>query len=335
MRVLAYLFVILASTALSLGAALLIGLQFHDAPNGLLIATAFTSPFLVMGPLVIGALAAYWDHRTSPESRRYLAWWFTGVVVVDVVAAVLIVLAAFSAGAPAWVPGLLIVGTAVLLAVARPLGGLFRRTERPIADDPDRSLPDARAIRGKVRAIGTTFVIAAVLATLGAALLASVGGERGSDLLQSVLIAGQLTFTATAMATIFVTLPLNTALRDAGGRDIGRLRRFAKVVLRGKPIPLDDAEERGAVQYARIVPVTQQFQLAYIGLLYIGIAFQFVSAAIRGEFGVLPDFFLAAQVVVLVIVVPLTARRIQRARTYAEQHGGSAGIAPGVAAPLR
>ncbi|WP_144713638.1 hypothetical protein [Curtobacterium pusillum] len=135
-----------------------------------------------------------------------------------------------------------------------------------------------------------------------------------------MLVAGQLTFTATALATVIVALPFNRALRDAGGRDLGRLRRFAKVVLRGKDLPLDEVEARGAVRYARILPVAMQFQLAFTGLLYVGIAFQFVSAAIRGDLGVFPEVFLAAMVVLLVWAVPLTVRRIRRARRYVDLH---------------
>jgi hypothetical protein len=333
MRVLAYLLTIITATALSLGVGLLVGFAFQDAPRWLLLATAFTSPFLVMGPLVIGSFAAYFDHRTSSGSRQYLRWWLVGVVAVDVVAAVFVVLASVSARAPLWVPLVLLIGAAVLVVVVRPLGALFRRNERPIEDDPDPALPGAAVIRRKIVTIGVTFVVAAVVATIGAALLAALGDHRGTGLTQAVLLAGQLTFTATAVATVIVALPFNRALRDAGGRDLGRLRRFAKVVLRGKDLPLDEVEERGAVRYARILPLAMQFQLAYTGLLYIAIAFQFVSAAIRGDLGVLPEVFLAAMVVVLVWLVPLTVRRIRRARRYVDEHAPAISDRPAEAGP--
>lgn len=320
MRVLVYLLMIVVSTALTLGAALLIALQLHDAPNGLLLAAAFTSPFLVMGPVFVGAFAGYFDHRASRDGRRYLGWWLLGVVVVDLVAAVVIVLATLSAGAPVWVPVVLLGGAAVLLAVARPLGALFRRTEPPIEASPDPAVPDADAIRHKVVVIGITFVIAAVVATIGVSLLAALAPVRGKDLLQMVMLGGQLTFTATAMAAIVVTLPMSRALRDVGGRDVGRLRRFAKVVLRGKPAALDRAEERGALQYARLVPLSLQFQLVYVALLYTAFAFQFVSQIVVGRLGVLPDVILAMLVVVLAVTVPQTIRRIRRARRYVAEH---------------
>ncbi|WIB79172.1 hypothetical protein DEJ28_08745 [Curtobacterium sp. MCPF17_002] len=337
MRVLMYVLMIVVATVLSLGAGLLVGIAFQDAANGLLIATACTSPFLVMGPVVIGTIAGYWDHRSSAESRRFLGWWFIGVAAIDVVAAVFVVLATLSARAPVWVPVVLLLGAAVLLAVARPLGAVFRRTEPPISEHPDGSVPDARAIRSKVRTIAVTFVVSAALASVGAALLTTLGRDDGEDVVVFALLAGQLTFTATAMATVIVSLPLSRALRDAGGRDIARLRRFAKVVLRRKELPLDDADERGAVRYARLVPLALQFQIAFVGLLYVALAFQFVSQAIEGDLGVMPEYFLAALVVVLIVVVPLTARRIRRARSYVDDHAQAADdpSSPSTAGTLR
>lgn len=320
MRVLVYLLLIVVATVLSLGAGLLVALQFHEASHGLFTAAAFASPFLVTGPLVIGAFAGYWDHRSSRDAGRYLGWWFSGVVVVEVAAAVVIVLAALSAQAPVWVPVVLLLCAALLLVAARPLGALFRRTERPLPETPDDTVPDRATIHRKARVIAVTFVVSVVLATIGAALLAVFGGDRDGSVLQAVLLAGQLAFTATAMAAVAVSLSLSRALRDAGGRDIGRLRRFAKVVLRRKDIALDDEEQRGAVRYARLLPLSLQFQLVFIGLLYVGLAFQMVGQAIRGDLGVFPEVFLVFMVVVLVVLVPLTVRRIGRARAYVAEH---------------
>ncbi|GAA3338616.1 hypothetical protein GCM10017714_10640 [Curtobacterium pusillum] len=334
MRVLIYLLMIITATALSLGVGLVVGFELQDASRWLLVATAATTPFIVMGPAVIGAFAGYWDHRSSPESRRYLGWWFAAVIAVEVVAAVFIVLATLSARAPLWVPVVLVLGAAVLLAVARPLGALFRRTERPIPEDLGPSVPDGSVVRRKLVVIGVTFVIAAAVATIGAALLTALGGGRVEALTQTVLLAGQLTFTATAMATLFVALPFSRALRDAGGRDIGRLRRFAKVVLRGKDLPLDGTDARGAVRYAQILPLVLQFQLGFTGLLYVAIVFQCLSYVVRGDLGLLPEVFLAAIVVVLALVFPLTLRRIRRARRYVDRHvhAGDRGSGPDASA---
>jgi len=318
MRVLMYVLTIVLATALTLGAALLIVFTFGDADRALRIASAAAAPLLVMGPVVIGAFAGYWDHRASRESRRFLGWWFIGVAAIDVVAAVVIVSAALSARAPVWVPAVLVIGGAVLLGVARPLGALFRRLEPPMPSVPDHSTTEAPTVRRAVRAVVVTFVISAVVASVGAAVLSVLGRRDADDVLQSVLLAGQLTFIATAIAAAVVSLPFSRALRDAGGRDIDRLRRFAKVVLRGAPVPLDDAETQGSVEYARVLPLALQFQLVFIGLLYTGLTFQFASSAIRGDSS--SFFFLAGLVVALVVVVPLTVRRIRRARRYLRQH---------------
>ncbi|MBA8990133.1 hypothetical protein FHW23_001379 [Curtobacterium pusillum] len=231
MRVLIYLLMILTATALSLGVGLVVGFELQDASRWLLVATAATTPFIVLGPAVIGAFAGYWDHRSSPESRRYLGWWFAAVIAVEVVAAVFIVLATLSARAPLWVPVVLVLGAAVLLAVARPLGALFRRTERPIPEDLGPSVPD------------------------------------------------------------------------------------------GSVVP-------------QILPLVLQFQLGFTGLLYVAIVFQCLSYVVRGDLGLLPEVFLAAIVVVLALVFPLTLRRIRRARRYVDQHvhAGDRGSGPDASA---
>jgi hypothetical protein len=304
------LLTVLLATALTLGATLLLVFQLGHASLGLLIATSSVAPFLVIGPMLVGSIEGYWGGTASPDSRRLLRRWFLGVAAVDVVAAVLIVVTAVSACAPLWVPALLVLGAAVLLAVARPAGAAFRRTERPLSDDPVHPAVERAAVRRKI-------VVAIALA-----LLAIVGRQHGHDLTRLVPLAGQLTFTATAIVALVVARPLAFALRDTAGRDVARLRRIAKVVLGGKDLPLDAADQIAAARYALISPLSQSFQLAYIGLLYTALAFQFGSEAIDDRVGALPLIYLGGMVVVLVIAVPMTLRRIRRARRYAEQHAG-------------
>lgn len=320
MRVLVYVLLVVVTTFLCLGAGLLVALEFHRASQGLLLASAIATPFLVMGPLFYGALVGTWDRRSSEPSRRLLRWWFLGVVAVDVVAAVVVVVTALSAHAPLWVPIVVLAGSAGLFALAEPVGAAFRRTERPLPDPLDESILAAGVVRRKARVVVVTFVIAVLVASVGATVLALTGEHHHDSVLTAVLLAGQLTFTATAMAALIVWLPYSRALRDAGGRDLARLRRIGRVVLRGKQDVLDDADQRAALQYARIIPLALQFQLVYLGLLYVGIGFQFVSGVVRGDLGVFPGVFLVLQVVVLVVVVPLTLRRIQSARAYADRH---------------
>lgn len=321
MRVLVYVLLVVVTTVLCLGAGLLVALEFHRASQGLLLAAAVATPLLVMGPLLYGALVGTWDRRSSETSRRVLRWWFLGLVAADVVAAVIVVVTSLSARAPLWVPVVVVVGSAGLFALAEPVGRAFRRAERPLPDPVDESILATAVVRRKARVVVVTFVSAVLVAAIGATVLALTSRNDHDTVLSAVLLAGQLTFTATAMAAVIVWLPYSRALRDAGGRDLARLRRIGRVVLRGKQDSLDEIDERAAVQYARIVPLALQFQLVYLGLLYLGIAFQFVSSAVRGDLGVLPWVFLALQVVALVVIVPLTLQRIRRAREYADRHG--------------
>ncbi|MBT2503864.1 hypothetical protein [Curtobacterium sp. ISL-83] len=321
MRVFAYVLTIVLTTTLTLAGALIAILELRRAPTGLFVGVSASIPLLVAGPVLIGSLAAYWDRRSSPASTVLLRRWFLGVVAVDVIALVVVILASASAHAPVWVPAVFVLGAAVLLAIAQPLGARIRRLEPPMPDHPGIEVFDQRTVRKKVVAIVATFVISVVVVSVGLAVLA-VFTTRSSagGLLQEASAAGQLVFTATAFAVLIVALPLNTALRDIAGRDLGRLRRFNKVVFARTPHRLEPGEEQAAVRFAVCAPVQQGFVVAYTILLYVGVGFQMVSEAFRGTMGVFPEVFLGLMVVTLLWFVPLTVRRMRRATAYAQQH---------------
>lgn len=320
MRVLSTVLLIVLITALTLGGTLLAVFELSDASDPLIIAASISIPLFVVGPALVGSSARYWDHRSSTDGSRYLRWWLLGAVAVDVAGAVVIVLASVSAGAPIWVPVVLVGGAAVLLAIARPLGALFRRTEPAPTEYPADHRFGPAELRHTVVVITVTFVVSIVVVSIGLAVLAALTGDDRSGLTQAALLAGQLTFTATAFAALLQALPFNGLLRASAGGDLGRLRRFSKVVLRGADLPLDSAERLGAVRYATVLPLALRFQLVYLGLLYIAIAFQMVSTALRGDLGVVPLVALVVMVAVLGWVLPLTLRRIRRATAYAAQH---------------
>jgi hypothetical protein len=320
MRVLAYLVTIVVATALTLGAGLLVALYLREAQDELLIATAAAAPFLVIGPLVIGSWAAYFDDRTPSGRSRWLRTAFLVVVAVIAAAAVVVVIASVSARAPLWVPAVLVGGSAVLVALARPLGSRFRHTDVPMVDLRDQVLPGPDVIRRKVARIGTTFVVAAVVTAVGVTVLNVLDHSRPHEAVIGILLAGQLTFLATAFAAVIVALPFSRLLRDAGGRDVDRLRRYAKLVLRGKGSPVDADEQPAVVRYAQVVQLVLQFNLAYVTLLYVSIAFQFVSGILRGSLVVFSAVFLVLMVGVLVWLLPRTISRIRRARQYVEEH---------------
>lgn len=325
MRVLAYLVTIIVTTALTLGAGLLVGLYLREAPEGFLIAASAAAPLLVIGPLLVASWAAYFDDRAPSGRSRWLRSAFLIVVAVVAAAAVVVVIASLSARAPWWVPTVLVGGSAVLFALARPLGGRFRRTEVPIVDLRDQVLPGPDVIRRKVATIGATFVIAALVTAVGVTVLNALDGSRPHEAVIGILLAGQLTFLATAFAAIIVALPFSRLLRDTGGRDIDRLRRYAKLVLRGKGSPAAADEQPSVVRYAEVVQLVLQFNLAYVTLLYISIAFQFVSGILRGSLVAFSAVFLALMVGVLVWLLPRTIIRIRRARRYVEEHRSSTG----------
>ncbi|TCK61367.1 hypothetical protein [Curtobacterium sp. PhB136] len=320
MRVLAFLVTIIVTTALTLGAGLLTALYLREAPDALLIAAASASPFLVFGPLVIGSWAAYFDDRTPSGRSRYLQRVSLVVLAVDVVAAVVVVVASLSARAPVWVPAVLVGGAAVLFVVARPIGSRLRRLEPPMVALHDQVLPGPDVIRRKVVVIGITFVIAAIVSAVGVAVLDILVHNPPHDALIAALLAGQLTFLATAFASIVVALPFSRLLRDAGGRDVDRLRRYAKVVLRGKDIPIDEAEQPSAVRYAQVVQLVLQFNTAYITLFYVSIAFQLASGILRGDLVTFSTVFLVLMVGFLAWALPWMIMRIRRARRYVEAH---------------
>lgn len=320
MRILSTVLLIVLITALTLGGTLLAVFELSDASDALIIAASISIPVFVVGPALVGSLAGYWDHRSSPDSARYLRWWLSGVVAVDVAGAAVVVLASVSAGAPIWVPVVLIGGAGVLLAVARPLGALFRRTEPPVSEYPADHRFGPAELRHTVAVVTVTFVVSIVVVSIGLVVLAALTGDDRSGLTQAALLAGQLAFTATAFAALLQALPFNGILRASAGGDLGRLRRFAKVVLRGADLPLEPAERLGAVRYATVLPLAMRFQLVYLGLLYTAIAFQMVSTALRGDLGIVPLVALVVMVAVLAWVVPLTLRRIRRATAYAAEH---------------
>lgn len=331
MRITLYLVTVVVTSALAVGAGLLVALAFRSGPDWTVIAASAAVPFFVFGPLALGVVAAFWD-PSSRDGRSFSRWWFLGVVGVDVAAAVVVIVASTAAGTPAWVPAVLIAAGAALLAAARPVGALVRRTERPLRSGPWDAAAlgiDPATVRRKTRTVVITFVVAAAVATVGVVLLDTLADGR-KDIAASALVAGQLAFTAAAFAGALVATPYAQTLRDLGGRDLGRLRRFGKVVLRGKDLPLEPDEQIAAVRYAAVAQVSMRLQTTFLLLLYVGIACQFVSQMLRGSLGALPATILVLMVVVLAFTLPLTMQRIRRARAYVARHEDDASADPAV-----
>jgi hypothetical protein len=177
-------------------------------------------------------------------------------------------------------------------------------------------------IRRAIAIVAIVFAAVFVVGALGTTGLFSLSTH---PVRTGEVIAGgaNLAFLAAAIACILVSLPFSRALRDASGRDIGRGVTLAKVVLRGRSSPLDDAGQRAAVRYALLAPTALAFQLGYVVLLYIGLGFQQLASMIDGDHDALPLSFLLVLGVVLVVIIPLFVARIRRARRYADEHGAA------------
>jgi hypothetical protein len=329
MRTVLFVVTVILASLLSFGAALLAVVSFHGLPDGLRVAVTVAGSFAVTGPLLLGSLAGYWDLRRARESRRPIRRWVVGVVAVQVISAVLVVIAAVVTGSPLWVPIVLVGGSAVLLALAVPIGSAFRRNERPAPPGATWVAVPPEEVSRAVRAVVITFVATAVGSVTLVVVLGLSDPRDGDGIVELLVIALQLTFTGTGLAAAIASRKFSMALRDLAGRDLDRVRRLSRVVLRGKDEILDQSDGRAAARYAATAPLALGFQVLYIVMLYIGIGTSLSRQLFeRGSFGPgLPGAFLVLMVGVLVVVVPMTVRRIGRARAYAAAHADLLGPA--------
>lgn len=329
MKLIAGILSVLVATALMFGAIVLVVIRTPRISGGLIVLATVAITVFVYGPLVLGSITAYWNVRKTQESRRYFRRWFIVVLGLELLGAAAIAIYAALSSAPTWLPVLFIGGAIVLLLVALLVGRqLLRHDEANPSPERTWNPIGREEIRRKILIVAITFAGVLVLGIVGfALLLVALGDSRDRNLSGvgvTLAFATEFAFIAAAMACALVTLPLNRRLREALGRDFGQVRTIGKVVLRQKKLDLDEAGQVAAARYAVIVSITLPFQLAYISLLYLGIAIQQVQALMSGNdsrFGSgLSIGVLIALVVVLVVYFPLFARRISRARAYARDH---------------
>ncbi|MFG6445825.1 hypothetical protein ACFXQA_11210 [Microbacterium sp. P07] len=332
MRIVAFVGAVLVSTALFVGAAVVLVLA-HPEFDGWLIVGSVAVTFLGLGPLLLGSLHAYWGDQRTPDARKVLRRWLIAVVVAQAAGSVALFVWAFGTAAPLWIP-VTFVGVAVALTVVgffvgRALGRADERRSAPAA--PTQSfhagvIPRAE-VKRKVIAVVITFIVAALVVGIGAAVLFS---SLGGHLYQAAIFALQFGFLAAAMAAILATLPWNRALRDSTGRDLGRARTVGRVVLRGKNIALSPDDERAAARYAAIASVSLPFQLTYLVLLYAGLALGQVRNLVDGQASWFPVAMVVFLAIALFVFLPWLIVQIRRARRYARTHP----VAPGDPAPL-
>lgn len=323
MKLLALIISTLLATALLMGSAIVIATTADGDLGVLEVLPLAASSVFIFGPLMLGSLTAYFEAGLSDASRSAFRRRLVIIIGLEVLAAVAIVAYAFLRPTAAWIPLLFIGVGVVLTAVAPAVGGAVRRLDaRRRSAAPAWQSITSEEIGRRVRTVAVTFVVALVVAIGAAAVVFAMVDEGRGSFWQLLPITASLAFLAAGMACILVSLGWNRRLREVLGHDLGNVRLFAKVVLGRTGWELDQAQRVGAARYAATVPAILGFQLAYITLLYTGLALQQVNTLLSGHAAQWVPWLLGAMVVVLFVFFPLFLRRIRRAQHYAREHAG-------------
>jgi hypothetical protein len=320
MRIVAFILSTLIATGLLIGGAFFLFVNSDDKnPVWLSVATIAMTIF-IYGPLIVGSFRAYWDVTGSNDSRRYFRRVLLIVIGLEALAAILTVVYAVTTSASASVPVVLI-GSGAILTVAAPLIGRafysYDAAHRPppsgwIAIEPSQ-------IRHRIIAVAITFAGVLVLGLLGLGFV-NIQFDDTLDVTEVLSFALSFAFIVAGAVCVFSTAGWNHRIRDVTDKDPARLRKVARVVIRNKRKDLDDPDLVAAARYASVISVILSFQLAYLVLLYAGIALQQVSNLRNGSvesFSLIIIIFLVAA---LLVILPLQIIRIRRARRYAREH---------------
>ncbi|MBM6622329.1 hypothetical protein JTF08_11980 [Micrococcaceae bacterium RIT802] len=321
MKVLAFIFSLLVLSGLCMGGVLLVITQTPDAPLGLSVLAAGAIQILVAGPVLLGAMLAYWNFKESADGQRYFHRFILVTVVLEVLAAIAVVLYAVLAPAPGWIP-LLAIGTCVALTVtAWGIGPRIRLHEdrHRVAKTGWTPVPRVE-IRRKTAIIATTWGAGFILSLVGIPALFLALDADGFGVGRALLVAVQFAFLAAAVAALVVAFPLLRHLREIARGDFGLAKKIGKVVLSRKSQELDAQEQRAAAEYAAAFPVASSFQLAYFALLYAALCLQQVQGLSMPEGRVFSAVLLAFLLLVFLGYLPYYLRQLKRARRYAHDH---------------
>lgn len=320
MRLAAFVVAIVLSNVVVVGGITLLVLAgpHVEAPLVWLPVTALM--LIVYPPLLVGTLLSTWNVRSSEETVRYFRRWFTGLGVAQALGAVATVLFSVLGPAAWWLAPLYLVVSALLDLLAIRVGTALRRREDARFPSEPRWTPITRQeIVRRILVVVGVFVGVLLVSSIGLPLLFAL--DRGKDHLVDALLFGfEFACLAAGLACTATTLRLQRQVREQVTRDVGVLRRIAKVVVRGKRIELQPGEEALAARYAAITAVTLAFSLGFVLLLYVGIAAQQVEQILDGRTGGFSTGLLVFLVVALVVLVPLQVVRIRRVRAYAREH---------------
>jgi hypothetical protein len=292
----------------------------HASP-WLLLLGVLPLTILAYGPVTLGSIKTYFDTNSSQESKRAFALYFWVNIGVEILGAVAIILYALLLPAPAWLPVSFIVVAAALTALAFPIGTALRRRDerRPPTDTVSPSM-DRRAIMRKIRAIAISFAGGLLVAGVGTAILLALDDRSHRSVGTAFIMAFGIACYPPAVTGFFVALPIAHEVRDSFGRDLGRGRRFARVVVRGKNAPIADDEQVASVRYAALISLNLGFTLVALTFLYVGIACVESSLFQHDPGTSFPFYCFLAILAAYVVILPLSVARIRRANRYAREH---------------
>jgi MFS family permease len=326
MKILTFILSVLLTTALLFGAVVLTVLASPDSTGGAFLLGILGATFLVYGPLTIGSVTAYWDPAVSDRSRHYLRRWLLVTIGVEVLSAIAVVVFVYLTSAAAWIAGVMIGGSAVLTVLALVVGPIIRRHDaRHRSPEPAWTPISRREIQRATVTIAATFGIVLVVGL--AAILTIDGANHGRvGIVRDILFAVDFACIAGALAAIIVAIPLNRRLRGITAGDVARMRDVVKVVLRGKRLELDAADQVSAMKYAAVASVTIPLQLTYLVLLYIGLGMNQTVLLTGKNPAAFTVGYLIFIVLFLAFFVPLSVVRLRRARRYIAEKGQALGV---------
>jgi hypothetical protein len=322
MKALAFVLSIFVATVLVSASALALALTAPRHATGFIILASVADGLFVYGPLTFGSVLTYFDPQRSRDARRIFRRLAIVIGAFELVAVAGIVVYSVGVSSPVWLPIAFIGGAAVLFAIAIVVGNALRRyDERRDQAQPSWAPIAARQVTRKIVKVAVTF--AAVFA-VAAALLWWISGppvKSGLPIGLSISYALGFAFLASGLACMLVTLPLNRQLRLSLNRDLGRSRKFMRIVVRGKSDRLEEDEKVPAARYAVMLALTLPFTLASITLLYAGILINNLNQLLDDHsFSMVTYLSSAALIVLLVVIFPLQIIRTVRVRRYARDH---------------
>ncbi|MCX7522953.1 hypothetical protein OSC27_11780 [Microbacterium sp. STN6] len=321
MKVFSLILAVIVASALEIGGLLLVVLYAPSAAFGVTILAVLAVTALVYGPLMLGSMTAYWNMTKTVSDRAYFRRWLWIIVGIEALGAIAMIIFALLAPAPWWLPVTFIAAGLVLTPLSLVVGrALYRHGEAHSRPALVWSPVTRSEMLRRVAVVAITFVTVLVLGLVVFGLIESGSGHALTRPGTLISFALQFALLAAAFACIVITVPLNRRLRDAVGGELGTIRKVSKVVLRKRPVHLDEDEQAAAARYAAIIPATLAFTIGYVTLLYVALGIQQIRLMTQGFDATYSVVYTGALVVVLLVAVPFFTLRVRRARRYARDH---------------